>query len=99
MEPAIEIWDLDITDAVRPAAALGGVIEKKKAKKKSVKYKADSHTDLVLGLAWNKEYKNILAIASADKLVKIRNVATEKCDITMDHHTDKARLNLHQVVF
>ncbi|XP_073273562.1 uncharacterized protein [Primulina huaijiensis] len=105
MEPAIEIWDLDIMDAVQPAAALGGVIEKKKAKKKSVKYKAGSHTDSDLGLAWNKEYRNILASASAsasasaDKLVKIWDVATEKCDITMDHHTDKARLNLHHFVF
>ncbi|XP_073143509.1 uncharacterized protein [Henckelia pumila] len=91
MEPAIEIWDLDIMDAVQPSAVLGGIVEKKKAKKKSVKYKAGSHTDSVLGLAWNKEYRNILASASADKLIKIWDVAAEKCDITMDHHTDKVQ--------
>ncbi|GFP81995.1 periodic tryptophan protein 1 homolog [Phtheirospermum japonicum] len=76
MEPAIEIWDLDIIDEVQPSATLGGIIEKKKkGKKKSIKYKEDSHTDAVLGLAWNKEYRNILASASADKLVKVQAVA------------------------
>ncbi|KAF7121280.1 hypothetical protein RHSIM_Rhsim13G0025400 [Rhododendron simsii] len=115
MEPAIEIWDLDIVcelwtlifmDEVQPSVVLGGIVEKKKKKKggkkvslahglfvdvdKSIKYKEDSHTDSVLGLAWNKEYRNILASASADKLVKIWDVATGKCDITMAHHTDKA---------
>ncbi|KAH7837471.1 hypothetical protein Vadar_014264 [Vaccinium darrowii] len=95
MDPSIEIWDLDIIDEVQPSVVLGGVIEKKKKKKKgkkvSIKYKEDSHTDSVLGLAWNKEYRNILASASADKLVKIWDVATGKCDITMAHHTDKVQ--------
>ncbi|KAK2976588.1 hypothetical protein RJ640_024209 [Escallonia rubra] len=91
MEPAIEIWDLDIMDEVQPSLVLGGIAEKKKkGKKKSIKYKKDSHTDSVLGLAWNKEYRNILASASADKSVKIWDVATGKCNITMEHHTDKA---------
>lgn len=92
MEPAIEIWDLDIMDEVQPTTILGGVVEKKrKGKKKSVKYKEGSHTDAVLGLAWNKEYRNILASASADKLVKIWDVSTGKCNITMDHHSDKVQ--------
>lgn len=92
MEPAIEIWDLDIIDEVQPSLVLGGIFEKKeKGKKKSIKYKSDSHTDSVLGLAWNKEYRNILASASADKLVKIWDVATGKCDITLAHHTDKVQ--------
>ncbi|XP_075487916.1 uncharacterized protein LOC142527084 [Primulina tabacum] len=89
MEPAIEIWDLDIVCTlqsiffIKYTLFLDG--------QKSVKYKAGSHTDAVLGLAWNKEYRNILASASADKLVKIWDVATEKCDITMDHHADKVQ--------
>ncbi|KAK7258346.1 hypothetical protein RIF29_23919 [Crotalaria pallida] len=99
MEPSIEIWDLDVIDEVLPCVTLGGIVEKKKkGKKKSIKYKDGSHTDSVLGLAWNKEYRNILASASADKQVKIWDVVAEKCDITMEHHTDKVQAiawNLH----
>ncbi|KAJ6907192.1 periodic tryptophan protein 1 [Populus alba x Populus x berolinensis] len=94
MEPAIEIWDLDIIDEVQPAVVLGGIEEKKKkkkGKKVSIKYKEGSHTDSVLGLAWNKHFRNILASASADKQVKIWDVVAGKCDITMEHHTDKVQ--------
>ncbi|XP_071730511.1 uncharacterized protein [Rutidosis leptorrhynchoides] len=97
MEPSIEIWDLDVMDEVQPSLILGGYDEKKKKKKKgkktekSVKYKEDSHTGAVLSLAWNKGFRNILASASADKLVKIWDVATGKCKLTMEHHTDKVQ--------
>ncbi|KAJ7961483.1 Transducin/WD40 repeat-like superfamily protein [Quillaja saponaria] len=92
MEPSIEIWDLDIIDEVQPCMVLGGISEKKKkGKKKSSKYKKDSHTDSVLGLAWNKEYRNILASASADNEIRIWDVAAGKCDITMTHHSDKVQ--------
>ncbi|XP_021722792.1 uncharacterized WD repeat-containing protein C17D11.16-like [Chenopodium quinoa] len=94
MEPSIEIWDLDIIDEVEPSLVLGGVdecLEKKKKRKKKPKFKEDSHTDAVLGLAWNKEFRNILASASADKKVKIWDVATGKCSITMEHHSDKVQ--------
>ncbi|XP_042501949.1 periodic tryptophan protein 1 homolog isoform X2 [Macadamia integrifolia] len=59
--------------------------------KKSVKYRKDSHTNSVLGLAWKKEFRNVLASASVDNTVKIWDVATGKCDITMEHHTDKVQ--------
>ncbi|KAL1364755.1 hypothetical protein AAHE18_03G239400 [Arachis hypogaea] len=86
MEPSIEIWDLDV-----PCMVLGGISEKKKkGKKKSIKYKDDSHTDSVLGLTWNKKFRNVPASASADKRVKIWDVATGKCESTMEHHSDKA---------
>lgn len=94
MEPFIEIWDLDTVNEVQPVLVLGGIAEKKKnkkGKKTSVKYKKDSHTDSVLGLSWNKEFRNLLASASADNLVKIWDVATGECKITMKHHTDKVQ--------
>lgn len=40
----------------------------------------------------NNYYRNTVASASADKLVKIWDVATGKCNITMEHHTDKVIL-------
>ncbi|XP_076881961.1 uncharacterized protein LOC143530257 [Bidens hawaiensis] len=97
MEPEIEIWDLDIIDEVQPSLMLGGIIEKKTKKKKSgkkiekIKYKEDSHTGPVLALAWNKGFRNILASGSADKTVKIWDVSTGKCKLTMEHHTDKVQ--------
>ncbi|KAL8209945.1 hypothetical protein R6Q57_006677 [Mikania cordata] len=99
MDPGIEIWDLDVMEEVQPLLTLGGIAEKKKKKKKkkgkiskkSIKYKEDSHTGPVLGLAWNKGFRNILASGSADKTVKIWDVSTGKCKITMEHHTDKVQ--------
>eukprot|EP00268_Persea_americana_P054488 TRINITY_DN623_c1_g2_i1.p1 TRINITY_DN623_c1_g2~~TRINITY_DN623_c1_g2_i1.p1 ORF type:complete len:494 (+),score=128.88 TRINITY_DN623_c1_g2_i1:90-1571(+) len=91
MEPSIEIWDLDLIDEVQPFMSLGGISKKKKGKKTSVKYKKDSHKDSVLGLAWNKEVRNVLASASADKSVKVWDVVTGKCSLTLEHHTDKVQ--------
>ncbi|XP_077220397.1 uncharacterized protein LOC143854372 [Tasmannia lanceolata] len=93
MEPAIEIWDLDLIDEVQPHIVLGGIAKKKKKgkKKTAVKYKKDSHKDSVLGLAWNKEVRNVLASASADNSVKVWDVATGKCALTIEHHTDKVQ--------
>ncbi|KAL1364758.1 hypothetical protein AAHE18_03G239600 [Arachis hypogaea] len=84
-------------DAVQPCMVLGGILEKKKKGKKfehlfkSIKYKDDSHADSVLGLAWNKKFRNVLASASADKRVKIWDVAIGKCESTMEHHSDKVQ--------
>ncbi|XP_078444251.1 putative WD repeat-containing protein C17D11.16 isoform X2 [Wolffia australiana] len=91
MEPGIEIWDLDLIDEVLPAAILGGTIKKKKKKKSSVKYKKGSHRDSVLGLSWNKEVRNVIASASADSSVKVWDVVTTQCALTLQHHSDKVQ--------
>jgi periodic tryptophan protein 1 len=110
-EPGIELWDLDVIDAVEPVATLGGVdyaaareaanAEHKKAKKKKkgksgtrlpkLPVHPGSHEDAVLGLAWNPQYRNVLASASADKTVKVWDISTQQVSTTMTHHQDKVQ--------
>lgn len=113
-EPGIEIWDMDVLDAVEPIATLGGLDsnatpsldqdvssssnpKKGKSKKKSSKKKSNSqlkpgsHEAPVLGLAWNKEFRNVLASASADKTVKIWDVVTGQASVTLNHHQGKVQ--------
>ncbi|KAF8072950.1 PWP1 [Scenedesmus sp. PABB004] len=121
MDPGIELWDLDVADAVEPAATLGGPARgggaggggagaadggggggkgaKKKAKAKA-KAKAaaaaaalapDSHEGAVLGLAWNAEFRNVLASGGADGTVKVWDVAATACEHTLRHHSDKVQ--------
>jgi periodic tryptophan protein 1 len=124
MDPGIEIWDLDVADAVEPAAVLGGIepaaaaeaaaeaaaaaqaaaaaggkSAKKKAKQKAKKkaekaekqLRPGSHSDAVLGLSWNREYRNVLASGSADGTVKVWDVAAQKCEHTLSHHRGKVQ--------
>jgi periodic tryptophan protein 1 len=117
-EPGIEIWDMDVLDAVEPAATLGGADyaaaraaaaasggaaaakkKKKKGGKKTtggggapeVPVREGSHTDAVLGLAWNPEFRNVLASASADTTVKVWDVAAQRAQHTLAHHAGKAQ--------
>ncbi|XP_056849636.1 uncharacterized protein LOC108839583 [Raphanus sativus] len=75
--PTIEIWDLDVAKEVLPCVQLGaGQI-------------SDCDIDQsVIDLAWNKEFRNIIASASADKKVKVWDVATGQCKLTLEHHTE-----------
>ena len=99
MDPDIEIWDLDTIDCMFPNAILGqGGAEdstemdsskKKKKRKKSRKVNDDYHVDAVLALAANRNHRNLLASASADKSVKLWDLNTTSCAKSYLYHTDK----------
>jgi periodic tryptophan protein 1 len=104
MSPEIEIWDLDVVDNMYPNAILGQEPEesaevngppdgkkKKKKKKEKSKPKANDyyHVDAVLALAANRQHRNLLASASADKTVKLWDLNTAKCAKSYSMHKGK----------
>ena len=68
--------------------------KKKKKKKKMPKRKTlkeGSHEDSVLSLAWNWEFRNVLASGSADTTLKIWDLEKLQCVNALTHHTDKVQ--------
>lgn len=99
-DPDIEIWDLDTIDSMYPNAILGQGGEeakvdpsiehkKKKKRKKSKKANDDYHVDAILSLAANRQHRNLLTSASADKTVKLWDLTTQQCAKSYAYHTDK----------
>ncbi|TVU47352.1 hypothetical protein EJB05_06950, partial [Eragrostis curvula] len=79
-------------DCFEPHIVLGGKSKNKIWKSKKIpRYKNGSHSDSILGIAWNMEYRNILASARADKTVKIWDVHVGKCVTTLEHHDSKVQ--------
>lgn len=101
MSPEIEIWDLDVVDSMYPNAILGqepdtaqqngesNSSKKSKKKKKKAKANDEYHVDAVLALAANRQHRNLLASASADKTVKLWDLNTGKCAKSYTMHKDK----------
>ncbi|KAF7189310.1 putative WD repeat-containing protein C17D11.16 [Pseudocercospora fuligena] len=96
MDPEIELWDLDIVDCMYPNAVLGQNSQPQapepittKKKKKSKKANDAYHVDSVLSLAANRQHRNLLASASADKTVKLWDLNTCTAAHSYAHHTDK----------
>jgi periodic tryptophan protein 1 len=89
--PEIEIWNLDLTEAIQPDVILGGEIQQSSKKPKkftnsSKKYKTGSHTDAVTSLSLNCSNLSVLASGSIDTTVKIWDISKETCVHTSAHH-------------
>jgi len=101
MAPGIEVWDLDVVDAVDPVVVLGGVDEersaeekkkrKKKGKKATLVFQPGSHEDAVMSLSWNSHVRNVLVSGSADATVKVWDLAKCECAQTLTHHVSKVQ--------
>ena len=101
-EPTIELWNLDIVDAMYPHAILGprpsaepekssGKKKEKKEKTKSKKPARDAigHSDAVMSLSWNQQAHNFLLSSSADKTIILWDVVEQKQIRKFIHHSDK----------
>ncbi|PCH39396.1 transducin protein/WD-40 repeat protein [Wolfiporia cocos MD-104 SS10] len=84
LEPEIEIWSLDVVEAMYPDMVLGrpdktaahvptplGTGKKKRKKMRQREKSSAYHVDAVLSLSWNRTHRNLLASASADCTVKL----------------------------
>ena len=90
LDPEIEIWSVDVLEAMYPASILGrpdqtkahvpvpsGAGKKKRKKAKHRQVESSYHVDAILGLSWNKSQRNLLASASADRTVKIWDLSRD----------------------
>jgi periodic tryptophan protein 1 len=99
-DPQIEIWDLDMVDAVFPDVVLGQIptgntvsTKKKHGPARVAKRtQKERHVDAVMSISWNKEHRNLLASGSADATIKLwdLNRPTEAV-MSFDHHKDKVQ--------
>ncbi|KAJ3572424.1 hypothetical protein NP233_g3097 [Leucocoprinus birnbaumii] len=90
LDPEIEIWSLDVVEAMYPTSVLGrpdetkahvptplGTGKKKRKKQKHRAVEKGYHVDAVLGLSWNKIQRNLLASCSADRTVKLWDLSRD----------------------
>ncbi|PWN20803.1 WD40 repeat-like protein [Microstroma glucosiphilum] len=91
MEPEVEVWDMDVIDALVPDVVLGDRAAskdwEKQAKKKGTGKKKKRiaatrpisplhHTDAVLSISWNTFAPNLLVTSSADTTIKLWDLNT-----------------------
>ncbi|KRZ48851.1 Periodic tryptophan protein 1 -like protein [Trichinella nativa] len=89
MDSAIELWNLDVVEAIEPVAIFGirnqsSETEKKKAKK-------ISHENGVLSLTWNRILSHILASGSADFQIILWDIENQLGSAVLSGHSDKVQ--------
>ena len=95
--PGIEIYDLDVLEALEPDVTLGGPVNGSgsggagSGRRPTGPLKEGSHTAAVMALSWNRGFRNLLASGSADGTAKLWDLATQQCRLTFEHHKDKVQ--------
>eukprot|EP00871_Galdieria_phlegrea_P001010 jgi/Galph1/190/GphlegSOOS_G4963.1 len=89
--PQIEIYDASAIDELEPVAILGETnmskfVSQASSRKKKNRIPSNYHTDSVLSLSWNSQYKNYLASGSADYSARCWDVETRKSIQVWNHH-------------
>lgn len=94
--PGIEVWNLDVLNALEPACVLGGeetsgademmkmeILGGKmpaKRGRETALLRPGSHTDAVMSLSWNQIHQQVIASGSADKTVKLWDITKADSD-------------------
>ncbi|KAL8449489.1 hypothetical protein Emed_003140 [Eimeria media] len=103
-DPLIQIWDLDVLDALEPVHTLGlqqqqqqqqeggeGKNRKKNKKKDKTIKSADAHEGPIMSLSVSPLKEEALASGSADETVKVWDLSTGSCLATYKHHDNKVQ--------
>ncbi|KRZ83796.1 Periodic tryptophan protein 1 -like protein [Trichinella sp. T8] len=89
MDSAIELWNLDVVEAIEPVAIFG--IRNQSSETEKKKIKKISHENGVLSLTWNRILSHILASGSADFQIILWDIENQLGSAVLSGHSDKVQ--------